>query len=92
MSLFICDICGCIDNTATGRYWTKDSIHLWADENLGKALCSECEPTTYRSGELNSDGGKWHGRFEKKKPTEDQIKAGLFINRDVNGNCVENWG
>lgn len=35
MSIFVCDKCGCIDNTATTRYWMRCG---------GFALCSECDP------------------------------------------------
>lgn len=31
MSLFVCDICGCVDNTALGDYWARPI-----------ARCSEC--------------------------------------------------
>jgi len=69
MPLFKCEICGCIENTACGHYWSKD----WPQFKgtiLEKALCSECTPTTYPNGEINTRGGKWHGKFEKKQATE----------------------
>ena len=82
MGLFICDKCGCIENTSSGRYWTKDSVSMWADDDLGKALCSECAPTVYKSGgKTGKFNGKWHGRFDKKIATEEDIKSGRFINR-----------
>ena len=34
MPLFICDQCGCIENTALSMFWCKDSDH---------PLCSECD-------------------------------------------------
>ena len=34
MSLFQCINCGCVENTATCRYWL----------NMGKHICSECDP------------------------------------------------
>ena len=35
MSIFRCSKCGCVENTATSNYWTRD----------GKPpLCSECDP------------------------------------------------
>jgi hypothetical protein len=50
MSIFRCEQCGCIENTATSSYWFRS-------ENKDKrALCSECDPET----------GKWHGRFPKQ--------------------------
>ena len=53
MSLYQCDKCGCLENTACGSYWGKD-----------EALCSACaEPTgTGKYAEF----GKWHGRFDRK--------------------------
>ena len=33
MSIFICDWCGCVENTALCRVWVT-----------GKRICSECDP------------------------------------------------
>ena len=72
MPLFVCDKCGCVENTALGRYWSKDEDY-WDDGNRGQALCSECAPTTYKDGRpVNNMGGmrqfgKWHGQFPKQK-------------------------
>ena len=85
MPLFICEKCFCIENTALGRYWTKDSENLWSEEDRGKALCSECEPTHYKDGSVNSDGGKWHGKFTKAFPTIEEIRTDCphaYINKD----------
>lgn len=65
MPLFKCDLCKCVENTALGNWWTKDDAKVWPDEYVGKALCSECGPPTYRDG-TKSKFGVWHGRFEKK--------------------------
>lgn len=35
MSLFVCEDCGCIENTALSNFWRRGK---------GKALCSECDP------------------------------------------------
>lgn len=67
MPLFVCDKCGCIENTALGRYWSKDMQDLWEQDNLGMALCSECAPKTYRSGMPTRFTGKWHNNFPKKQ-------------------------
>ena len=37
MSLFICEKCKCIENTALCGYWWKENK---------PALCSECDPET----------------------------------------------
>lgn len=70
MSLFVCDKCGCVENTALGRYWSKD-MPFWGDDNRGLALCSECAPTRDKDGNyINEYGarkyGKWHGIFLKE--------------------------
>jgi len=39
MSLFVCDACGCVDNTALTRYWLRGD---------GRALCSACDPAVGR--------------------------------------------
>jgi len=51
MSLFICDNCKAIENTALCNYWKCN----YPGES-GKALCSECDPKIR----------KWHGRFPKE--------------------------
>jgi hypothetical protein len=35
MSLYKCETCGCVENTACAHYWMRDG---------GPALCSECDP------------------------------------------------
>lgn len=51
MALFICEECGCIENTAlTGFRWDRA-------KKRRILLCSECDP----------DIGKWHDKFSKKK-------------------------
>jgi hypothetical protein len=37
VSIFVCDECGCIDNTALTGYWKRK-------QHDGKARCSECDP------------------------------------------------
>ena len=36
MSVFRCDQCGCVENTATSGFWFR--------QRSGPALCSECDP------------------------------------------------
>lgn len=71
MPLFVCDKCGCVENTALGRYWIKDMKDMWDADNEGMALCSECAPTTFKDGSPTRSGwceyGKWHGKFPKRK-------------------------
>ncbi|HWO75560.1 MAG TPA: hypothetical protein VNM69_06510 [Bacillus sp. (in: firmicutes)] len=66
MPLFVCDRCGCVDNTALGHYWKKDS-YVFADKGLiGLSLCSECAPSFDKDGKVTGYG-KWHKDFPKKK-------------------------
>ena len=68
MGLFVCDNCDCIENTALGLYWSRNSESLWPPEIRGKALCSECAPTHFKCGQpTNKFNGQWHGKFPKVK-------------------------
>lgn len=63
MSLYQCEECGCIENTACGWYWyTEHTDPRYA----GRKLCSACGPTHFSDGGRNSKCGKWHGEFERK--------------------------
>lgn len=70
MGLFVCDNCGCVENTALGHYWGKDMLQMKGFP-LGTALCSECKPNQWANSEPHEDRlappGKWHGRFPKEK-------------------------
>lgn len=86
MPLFVCDICQCVDNTALGHYWGKSHDYFGKPELLGKALCSECTPDTYKDGSKNTDGGRWHGKFPKRKVTKEDLAGGGFL--DSEGNFI----
>ena len=65
MSIFQCEKCGCGENTACGRYHTRN-MDIWPDDELkGLALCSACSPTHYKDGEVNKKGGEWHGKWNR---------------------------
>jgi hypothetical protein len=64
VGLFVCDLCGCVENTALGHFWGRD-FNSFGPELAGKVLCSECSPSFYIDGGANEDGGKWHGEFPK---------------------------
>ena len=83
MSLFVCAKCGCVDNTATSNYWMLTNEYIvdkfdYAKElqpYKGMGLCSECgRLTTSPDGRDVVVSGKWHGKFPKKKATEEQMK------------------
>ena len=72
MPSFICNKCGCIDNTACeGTYWQtrrggKTFKDPWFDTH---PVCSECNTTEFLDGSKGGSG-KWHGHFEKKHWSE----------------------
>jgi hypothetical protein len=51
VSLFVCEECRTIDNTALTRFWPRK-----VDGGDPRALCSACDPAT----------AKWHGRFARQ--------------------------
>jgi hypothetical protein len=67
MSLFRCEECGCVENTAIGCYWGKD-----------KKLCSECgrgkwhgqfEKRSAKGMLIDQDNHLW---------SKEQVEAGLL--------------
>lgn len=65
MSIFRCEECGCIENTACCDYWCRKDN----DKTDHRALCSECDP----------DIGKWHGEFPKRPASGYCIGADGFL-------------
>lgn len=70
MSLFQCEQCGCVENTALSCQgigtFLEDSFD-WSEfpDRQGKKLCSACAPSKFSDGKP-SELGKWHGRFDRK--------------------------
>ena len=67
MSLYQCEVCGCLENTAPGMQ--PNTPTKWFDwtgieERKGKHLCSVCGPTKYRDG-TPTKYGVWHGMFDR---------------------------
>lgn len=56
MSLFLCEACGHIENTATSHYWLRGQYG-----HDGRALCSTCDPGMKES----FDRGPWDGQIVK---------------------------
>jgi hypothetical protein len=72
--IFLCDICGAIENSALGIYWGRKTLQ-WSDASKnGKALCSECTPTHYLDGSPTKYGGKWHDKFPKVIGSKKKVK------------------
>ncbi len=71
MSLFQCEVCGAIENTALasqgiGGHDFLIDLFDWTgiEERKGKLLCCVCAPTKYNDGTL-TEFGEWHGRFKR---------------------------
>ncbi len=68
MSLYQCENCGCMENTALGLYACrnmKDMYNWTGKEHLqGKKLCCVCAPTHYLGGTATKYG-KWHNQFSR---------------------------
>jgi len=78
MSLFICENCGVIENTALGHFWAKDAVKFKDSNMNGKALCSECAPCEYEDGS-KSKYGKWHGKFPREKFNPEKHDKADFV-------------
>ena len=69
MSLFQCENCGCLENTALSAQGFKVMKHLfdwsYAPEREGMRLCSACGPANY-SGGKPTGLGKWHDVFKRE--------------------------
>lgn len=63
MSLYQCERCGCVENTACGFYW-ESNLDCWAEDYKGKHLCSACGPRENKLGG-QTRYGKWHEKFER---------------------------
>ena len=71
MSLFQCEVCGCVENTALssqgiGSHKFFQDCYDWEgfEDRKGKKLCSACGPAKYDDGKP-SDLGKWHNQFDR---------------------------
>lgn len=65
MSLFQCDECGCVDNSACGGTYHTKNTDLWAEEDRGKELCVVCSPKKFVDGSENKGAGIWHNHFDR---------------------------
>lgn len=68
MSLFQCERCGCVENTALSsqgfKVHAEDFDWTGIEDRQGLRLCSACGPTRYDGGEPTSYG-VWHGKFKR---------------------------
>lgn len=86
MSLFVCEKCGVIENTACCSYWALavDALRekkklKWSDELKSyegkKFLCSECATIKYDALGNNPVviPGEWHSKFDKEFPSDKEL-------------------
>ncbi len=80
MAMYICENCGCLENTAFGNWWIRGSNHkLDVNPETGKpfpngmALCSACAPDKYADGKYRHIGRDnkprvkgWHNQFARR--------------------------
>ena len=68
MSLFQCEECGCVENTALSAQGFKWMTKLFnwdgIEDRKGKLLCCACGPTEYSSGK-ETEYGVWHDQFDR---------------------------
>ena len=82
MPIFICENCGCIDNTALGgTYWTRNA-DIYPAEYRGKILCQLCAPKKFDDGTPNKEAGTWHDIFPREKFVDLEAK-GEIMRQDV---------
>lgn len=77
MSLFQCENCGCVENTALSCQGFKN-VPNWFDwtgieDRRGKKICSACGPSTFDDGRP-TEFGVWHGEFERTF-----LPKGMFV-------------
>lgn len=69
MSLFQCEVCGCVENTAMAFQGIKimeDNFDFSGiEDRKGKLLCSACAPDKFDDG-TSSGLGKWHNAFKRR--------------------------
>lgn len=84
MSIFQCEHCGCVENTAVSCQGFKN-VNDWFDwtgieDRKGKMLCSACGPENHLDEDAAepaspSGFGYWHGHFERIYLPKGQFKT-----------------
>lgn len=69
MSLFQCQVCGCVENTALswqGFSWLEEFDWSGIEDRRGKKLCCMCGPKKFKDGAHTSETpDEWHDRFPR---------------------------
>lgn len=85
MSLFQCEYCGCVENTALSAQGFKMRIMQdcfdWTgiEDRKGMLLCSACGPSKYRDGKP-TEFGAWHGKFERVYLPKGEFRINILGN------------
>ena len=83
MSLFQCENCGCIENTALSMQGFKHLTGAFSWEGIekrkGLKLCSACGPSKHKGG-VESGFGKWHDFFNRVYLPKGEFKTNRFGN------------
>lgn len=81
MAMYICENCGCLENTALGNWWIRDKNEQMSVNpktnlpfTIDMPLCSACTPSTYANGDTvmfdrkknRSKFGQWHNVFKQR--------------------------
>lgn len=77
MPVFRCNKCGCVENTATGWYWSRNMSST--PERWKEALCSEHGPKFIDGDFSDEEEGEWHGKFDKMSATGWYVDESNFI-------------
>lgn len=67
MAMFVCESCGCLENTATSNWWWryKNKEMYGQDYINGNGYCSACLPVRTTDGRVTEFAGMWHRRFRR---------------------------
>ncbi len=69
MSLFQCENCGCVENTACSFQGIKPMADEFdfsgMEERKDMLLCSACAPSRFIDDDIENGMGVWHGEFDR---------------------------
>lgn len=87
MPLFVCEKCGCVDNTLYGFHVQRHILKVKGKKLQGKSLCTECCPPELEDG-TPTGRGEWHNFFPKMDVKtylqfDPRIEPKDIVNQDV---------
>lgn len=98
MSLFQCENCGCVENTALASQGFNgffEKLYDWsyAPERKGMRLCSACGPVKYSDG-AETRYGKWHKVFPRQylpKGMFETSKSGNLCHKETKSEDYQSY-